>query len=73
MPRFVLLGYWRQRWPLHGTGVESQSLPTTKTIFTDKTMSARVILRKILLRHFSLCAKHESCIKPIVDRVRRAG
>lgn len=57
----------------HRTGVQCQSLPTTRTIFPDKTMSARVILRKILLRHSNLRAKHESCIKPIVDRVRRGG
>lgn len=44
----------------NGTRVECQSLPTTKTIFTDKTMSARALLRKILLRHFSLRAEDES-------------
>lgn len=65
--------YWRQRWPVHETRVECQSLPTTKTISTDKTIGAPGILRKILLRHFNLRAKHESCNKPIVDRVRRGG
>jgi hypothetical protein len=67
-------GAWSTaRWRVHGTGVECQSLPTTRTIFTDNTMSARVILRKILLRHSNLRTKHKSCIKPIVDRVRRGG
>jgi hypothetical protein len=30
---------------------------------TDKTTSCQVILRKRLLRHSNLCAKHESCIQ----------
>jgi hypothetical protein len=55
--------YWHRRWPVHGTRVECQSLPTTRTIVTDKTMSGRVILRRRLLRHSNLCAKHESCIQ----------
>jgi hypothetical protein len=42
------------------TRVECQSLPTTKTIFTGKTMSARALFRKILLRHFSLRAEDET-------------
>jgi hypothetical protein len=64
---------WRQRWPIDGSGVECQSLTTTKAMVTDKTMSAWVILRKILLRHSNVRAKHEGCIKLIVDRVRRGG
>jgi hypothetical protein len=38
-------------------------LPTMKTLITDKAMSARVLLRKTLLRQSALHAKHENCVR----------
>jgi hypothetical protein len=34
-----------------------------KTLITDKAMSARVLLRKTLLRQSALHAKHENCVR----------